>query len=661
MNRVSIAIVTAILINFGVYFSSPVFAQGIAAKDKSSDDTPLGNVVIPEAGTTRGKDPFSLLHDRPMSENGTLVPILQSSVNVMPPPYIYELARRLWATDKLGAMEWLAVGMARARYDSRRCIDKTAQQGITFLSVIAPDVMTGILEDRMAFSEAGRRALRRSDLYVDSVSPLWICSHGINFISSAIEGKKVVEHDLLRATTEWPSLKNEVNGELARYIDEQGKLPNQAQRSSGELLSAKVSTVTEILGVNFDQKFGRNGVFKMSIEAKDIYVKDTVIQPDGKIVVAMGLSDKKYVESTALVRLRLNGTLDDEFGDNGVVSSNIGVNSRPEKVALLSDGKIVVAGWAHVNSEKEGITVTRFNANGSLDLGFADQGTLIFPRGLYSYVHALAIQPDKKILVGGTVTIPTQLTSGGFITSVQHGYFYLARINENGTFDKDFGDKGLVATAVGGGGKVLGLTIQQDGKIVAAGINQEGSAASIVVARYSNSGSLDKSFGDGGLAIRTTEKTRYQYSSMSILSDGKLLVSYFAGKELSLIKYLQDGQVDSAYADGGQRKIATGPLMYGVAPLILPDDRMFVSGLVIRPPAAGKSQPPYFYSAALTGFLSDGSTNPTFGRDGMQVLTVGTVNDRIASLVLQGKDRIVLIGNSKDQDVSQLVLLGLVP
>ena len=661
MHRVSIALLTVILINFVVSVSSPVAAQGIATEDRSTDVRPLGNVLIPDASTTKGKDPFSLLHDRPISENGTLVPKLLASANVMPPQYIYELARRLWATDKPGAMEWLAVGMARARYDSRRCIDKTAQQGITFLAVIAPDVMAGIRENRKAFSEAGRRALRRSDLYVDSVSPLWICSHGMNSIISAIAGKKAIESDWLRSPTEWTSLKNEVSSELDRYFDEQGNLPNEPPLSNSESLSANVSTVAEIVGANFDRTFGQNGVFKMSIEAKDLYVKDSVIQPDGKILVAIALSDKKYVGTTALVRLRPNGTLDGEFGKNGLVSSKIGVNCRPEKVALLPDGKIVVAGWAHVNSEKEGITVTRFNANGSLDLGFADHGTLIFPKGHWFNVDALAIQPDERILIGGSITIRDQRTSGAFVTSVPRDYFFLARIDKNGAFDTDFGDKGLVATEVGGGGKVSGLTIQQDGKIVAAGTGQRGPTSPVIVARYSNTGSLDKNFGGGGLVIRETEKMRYAFPSTSVLSDGKLLVSYFAGKELLLNRVLPDGRVDSAFADGGQRKIATGLLMYGVAPLLLTNDRVFVSGSVIRPPVAGKSQPPYYYDMALAGFLTDGRADSKFGPDGIQVLTVGAVNDRIVSLKLRGKDRIVLIGNSKDQDESQLVLIGLVP
>jgi|APLak6261669087_1056070.scaffolds.fasta_scaffold02176_1 uncharacterized delta-60 repeat protein len=662
MSRQCVASLTAAVFAIAVIsVCNTAAAEDVAVKERPSGIRPLGNVTIPDAKALKGKDPFSLLHDRPLVENSVLIPQLLASTNTVPPQYIYELARRLWMTDKVGSMEWLAVGMVRARYDSLRCSDKSAQQGIAFLALIAPDVIAGIKENRKAFSKAGKRALSRSDLYADSVSPMWICSHGIGIISEALQGKKPSESNWLRPSTEWPSLKSQVSTELDRYFEEQGNLPNEPVLANREALSANISSVADVPGSKLDQAFGQHGLFKMSIEGKRIWAKDSVIQSDGKIIVAMGLSDKKYVGSTALVRLKSNGTLDDQFGEGGVVSSKIGVNCRPEKVALLPSGKIVVAGWAHVNSEKEGITVTRYHANGALDESFADHGTLIFPKGHWSYVHAIAIQSDEKILVGGNVTIREQRTEGGFVTSIPHDHFFLARIDKNGVLDTDFGDRGLVATDVGGGGNISALSIQRDGNIIATGTGRRGSASPVIVTRYTQTGSLDKTFGNDGLVIRSAENTRYGYPSASVLSDGKLMVSYFSEKELFLNRLLPNGRVDSSFAESGQRKVAIGPLKYNVASLLLGGDNVLVSGMVTRSPAAGKSQPPYYYSIGVARFLSDGQGDSAFGPDGMQVLSIGAVNDRAASLMLQENGRIVLVGSSEDQTDSYLILLSLAP
>lgn len=656
----SLLLLSFILVVGNVWADSP--KEATITEKKSPGTRPLGNVSIPDPKAAKTADPFSALHDRPMAENAVLVPQLIASANAVPPQYLYELARRLWLTDRPSAMEWLAVGMARARYDASRCVDKSAKQGIAFLALLAPDVMTGVKENRKAFSEAGRRALGRPDLYADAVSPAWICSHGIKTISMALEGKKVTESDWLRPPTEWASLKSDASAELARYFEEQGKLPNDPPPSNKEALAANISTVTSASGSVLDQAFGQHGMFRMSIESKRIYAMDSVVQPDGKIIVVVGLSDKNYSESAALVRLKPNGTLDDQFGAGGVVSAKVGVTTRYGKIALLPNGKIVVSGWAYASSEKNGTIITRYNPDGSLDEGFADHGILFLPQGLEPSVHAITIESNEKIILGGSITIRKQHSNGIFVSSVPYDNFFLARIDKNGVLDANFGEKGLVATDVGGGGHVLALTIQRDGKIVVAGTARRDTTSSIVVAHYNETGSLDKSFGSDGFVIREAEDKRYASSTISMLPDGKLLVSYVAEKELLLSRFLPDGRIDSAFADSGQHKVGIGSIKYTTAPLLTDDGKITISGMVVRPPAEGKSQPPYYYSFGLARFLSDGRGDSVFGPDGMQVLSIGAVSDRATTLLVQGNSRIFLVGSSSDdQKDSQLVLLGFVP
>jgi hypothetical protein len=144
--------------------------------------------------------------------------------------------------------------------------------------------------------------------------------------------------------------------------------------------------------------------------------------------------------------------------------------------------------------------------------------------------------------------------------------------------------------------------------------------------------------------------------------DGAFLVSYIWEKELLLSKFLPNGQLDSAFANGGQRKVAIGLFKYTTAPLLLEDGKITISGMVVRPPAEGKSQPPYYYSFGLARFLSDGRADSVLGADGMITLPIGAVNDHANTLIALGKGRVLLVGSSSDdQNDSQLLLLGFTP
>src|SRR5215467_2862033 len=136
----------------------------------AQDSHTLSHPTLVDAKESSQSDPFKLLHEKSLSESPTLIPQLIAQANVLPPPYLYELARRTWATDKATAMEWFAVGKTRAWYDAMRCVDTTARQGVMYLPMIAPDVVAGIEADREAYQKAGLRALARPDVFVDTIS-----------------------------------------------------------------------------------------------------------------------------------------------------------------------------------------------------------------------------------------------------------------------------------------------------------------------------------------------------------------------------------------------------------------------------------------------------------------------------------------------------------
>lgn len=217
------------------------------------------------------------------------------------------------------------------------------------------------------------------------------------------------------------------------------------------------------------------------------------LQPDGKIIAA-GNADDNF----ALVRYYADGRLDTRFGTGGKVMTAVGARSGALALAFQPDGKIVVAG-----SADNSFALIRYHADGRLDVRFGTGGTVITHPGPdrppESGIRALALQRDGKIVVAGYIS------SSGYIPFMGIGSYEaaIARYRGDGTLDSSFGLDGVV---IGGSiNRVHDLTLQPDGKIVAAGealqaVGSSEEAASVfAVARYNIDGSPDVSFGKDGV------------------------------------------------------------------------------------------------------------------------------------------------------------------
>ncbi|MBX9622316.1 MAG: hypothetical protein K2X82_00725 [Gemmataceae bacterium] len=182
-------------------------------------------------------------------------------------------------------------------------------------------------------------------------------------------------------------------------------------------------------------------------------ISSAVVQPDGKIVV-VGKSDyNSYAVSQAVVaRYTAAGALDPTFGSGGVSALLVGPTTDGNAVALQPDGKIVVGGSAQVDYLDA--LVARFNPNGSLDGTFRGGGyftTDLVDPGHNDYIAGLAIQADGRIVAGAV----TEDVANGSV---------LLRYNADGSADATFGGAGRVVSPVG-----INVRLQGDGKVVVSG------------------------------------------------------------------------------------------------------------------------------------------------------------------------------------------------
>ncbi len=210
---------------------------------------------------------------------------------------------------------------------------------------------------------------------------------------------------------------------------------------------------------------GAGGEVLTDFEGGDDVAQGVAVQPDGKIVV-VGRHQETDDEFAGccwftVARFTADGSLDTTFGGgDGKVTTDLGGYNWGEAVVVQSTGKIVASGWSGGR-----FTLVRYQPDGSLDSGFGTAGVATTDFGTGAGVNDLVVQPDDRIVAGGTAG----------------GDFALARFHANGTLDTGFGTGGRTTTDFGTGDSAYGLALQADGRTVAFGSNADGVRA---LARY---------------------------------------------------------------------------------------------------------------------------------------------------------------------------------
>ncbi|HVE59883.1 MAG TPA: FG-GAP-like repeat-containing protein [Pyrinomonadaceae bacterium] len=153
-------------------------------------------------------------------------------------------------------------------------------------------------------------------------------------------------------------------------------------------------TIAHAAGV-IDRTFGTNGTLATGIGGINGFFGDVVFQTDGKFI-ALG---SYYDNSMVIARFNKNGSLDTSFGTNGIVNFPLSSVSTFD-AELQSDGKIVVVGSVPVGNSRD-FLVIRFNSNGTIDATFGNGGISTINQGVFDEFYAMAIQSDGKILAAG--------------------------------------------------------------------------------------------------------------------------------------------------------------------------------------------------------------------------------------------------------------------
>ena len=321
---------------------------------------------------------------------------------------------------------------------------------------------------------------------------------------------------------------------------------------------------------SLDTSFGIGGIVTTDIDSNNDTSMAVAIQPDGKLVVA-GSSSNGSNKNFAVVRYNTDGSLDTSFDDDGIVTTDFGdTDGSGWGLLFQSDGKILVTG-EFFNSLDQDFAVVRYNTDGSLDTSFGSGGIVTTDFGNTDEGGwSSAIQDDGKILVAGSSTANTDTD------------FAIARYNTDGSLDTSFGSGGIVITDLGSDVDVCDdVTIQDDGKIVAAGVFDYNNDGHFAVVRYNTDGSLDTSFGTGGLVTTDIGTGDWAYY-VGIQADGKIIVTgdshNGSNSDFAVVRYNADGSLDTSFGQSGIVADSANSDESGYAGAIQADGKIVIAG-----------------------------------------------------------------------------------
>jgi uncharacterized delta-60 repeat protein len=355
------------------------------------------------------------------------------------------------------------------------------------------------------------------------------------------------------------------------------------------------------------------------------------VQPDGKVVAAGTTND---LEATAVARYNPDGGLDAGFGEAGIaITDPAGITIRANDVALQPDGKIVVGGsYQSGGPTGTDFMAARYEQDGELDPTFGDAGIATIDLGTPNdFADAVALQADGGIVLAGDASNP-----GADIG--------VTRLDGQGDPDGSFSADGWETLDLGAQEFGSDLAIQQDGAIVVAGsTGTDPSAAVFALMRFLPGGGPDDSFsGDG---IQTTEFDGSDFAEgLVIQPDGKLVAAGVANNagdaDFALARYTTNGELDSSFSGDGKQKTDFGG-GDSASDVALEGDGDIVAAGETNLDDTGENQ-----DFALARYKGDGNLDPTFAGDGKQTTGFDSDDNEGSAVAIQEDGPIVVAGRS---------------
>ncbi len=354
----------------------------------------------------------------------------------------------------------------------------------------------------------------------------------------------------------------------------------------------------------FDSTFATDGVFILDASPDfDDYFFDMMVLPDGKIIAVGYVISESGQSDMLVVKLEEDGALDLSFGEDGIVILDINPWDQAFTIVPYSDGKMVIGGRSGPMSSSTQSCVVMLQADGSIDENFGMDGVFQTALGIgSSSANVVLIDGDNHILVGGNsnfdihvyklsplgepvpgygvnglsttaFVFPLSCTDmalqpdGALVVGGKANPFtddiVVIRLLEDGSLDEDFGEDGFFfydfdLSIYGSDESVESIVLDESGRIWLGGQTRyfDESDSHFYVMALDEEGHLDVNFGEEGVYRYPTIGFSFGNDLLiseeqEILLAGGFLGSGSDGNDLSLLKLDAEGSIDTAYGNNG--------------------------------------------------------------------------------------------------------------
>jgi uncharacterized delta-60 repeat protein len=282
---------------------------------------------------------------------------------------------------------------------------------------------------------------------------------------------------------------------------------------------------------SLDQGFGDHGIVTIDSDGPDP-LTSVLVEPDGDILVGGGAGGRGV-----LYRFTPAGAPDQGFGTGGRVTlPQAGAAGNDGVFDVAERGGTIVAVGESANATTKAAVWRRHAADGS------DFGTRTLAFGTGDSAAATAIQPDGRILVGGT----TNQGNNGFVS----------RLDSDLGLDPSF-HGGTAVLDAGGSETVASIALQPDGKVVAVG--RASVLTRVMVTRLTTTGELDPAFNGGASQFLDTGLADFP-ARVLVQPDGKLVIvgSTDLNADVDAFRLTASGAPDHGFADDSLKLLDAG-------------------------------------------------------------------------------------------------------
>ncbi|MCE9684918.1 putative Ig domain-containing protein [Shewanella sp. AS16] len=395
---------------------------------------------------------------------------------------------------------------------------------------------------------------------------------------------------------------------------------------------------------SIDTSFGEGGETRFTVNNKAPQLTSILSDAQGRVYVGGRVFQSETGNDAFVARFGADGYLDTSFNTSGYQTMGAVGDDWINALAFAGDGVLLASG--HLDYKP---TLFRFNEDGTLDANFGGSGQLDVSRTTQSsQAYDLGVDASGKILL-----TTSDRVSDSDTTEIFNLYRYNAdgtldtSFADNGWFGLDVNGQGT-----GGSNTSTQIKIDSQGRILLGGKIYTGNSTShMAVLRLSNSGVLDTSFGTNGIGSYYLEQGDANNYPVLIHEDATGNLDIFShqsgaeGDDLGWARVDGDGHATRPFAKDGTA-------MEGTADLTLPFDdyeyyyqvRVDAEGRTLVAGNATDSSKTTGDDIILRRYNADGSLDTSFASNGTYQLNVGS-GDYPKDLQIDANGNIWLLGS----------------